>query len=144
MSLTPKQEKFAQEWFKTGNKTEAYRRAYNCKSMSDNAINVNASKLSADTKVALRYQELQKKAQHKTLVTADAVAAMLSRAFKKAEELNQPAAMSSAAMNLARLYGLDVVSRIQLAKLEKDSEAEQTSKADIIKALAQLADDLPD
>ena len=52
--------------------------------------------------------------------------------------------MSSAAMNLARLYGLDVVSRIQLAKLEKDSEAEQTSKADIIKALAQLADDLPD
>lgn len=42
--LTPKQKKFADEYIKTGNATEAYRRAYSAKNMSSTTINSEAAK----------------------------------------------------------------------------------------------------
>ena len=59
MELTHKQELFCQEYMKTGNKSEAYRRAYDASNMSENSINVNASKMNNNAKVALRIKELQ-------------------------------------------------------------------------------------
>ncbi len=57
--LTAKQEEFAKNIVKGMNQADAYRSAYSCKKMSDNAIYVNASKLADDTKVALRIAELR-------------------------------------------------------------------------------------
>ena len=77
MKLTQKQERFVQELIKGKSQREAYKRAYNAKNMSDNSIDVNASKLLKNTKVALRYNELRtkvvKRAEEKAIITAEEV-----------------------------------------------------------------------
>ena len=57
--LTPKQDKFIQVYLETGNATEAYRQAYNTKTLSSNAVHVNASRLLDNAKVALRLDEIR-------------------------------------------------------------------------------------
>lgn len=57
--LTIKQENFCNYYIESGNASDAYRRAYSCGKMKDESINVNASKLLNNTKVALRVKELQ-------------------------------------------------------------------------------------
>lgn len=69
MSLTPKQEAFCLAYLETGNASEAYRRAYNASKMKPNSINVNASKLLADAKVALRLKELNESAVSSAVMT---------------------------------------------------------------------------
>ena len=59
MSLTAKQEAFALAVFKGASGSDAYRAAYNTKGMSPGAINVEASRLMANPKVALRLAELR-------------------------------------------------------------------------------------
>jgi phage terminase small subunit len=77
VKLTQKQEKFVQELIKGKSQREAYKKAYNAKNMSDNSIDVNASKLLKNTKVALRYNELRtkvvKRAEEKAIITAEEV-----------------------------------------------------------------------
>lgn len=60
MALTPKQEKFCQEYVMYGNKSRAYRVAYNAENMSSEAIGVEAVNLCKNPKVALRIEEIQK------------------------------------------------------------------------------------
>lgn len=58
--LTQKQELFCNYYVECGaNASEAYRRAYDVSKMKDESINVNASKLRANTKVAQRIKALQ-------------------------------------------------------------------------------------
>lgn len=77
MKLTQKQERFVQELIKGKSQREAYKIAYDAKKMSDNSIDVNASKLLKNTKVALRYNELRtkvvKRAEEKAIITAEEV-----------------------------------------------------------------------
>lgn len=77
MKLTQKQEKFVQELIKGKSQREAYKIAYDAKKMSDNSIDVNASKLLKNTKVALRHNELRtkvvKRAEEKAIITAEEV-----------------------------------------------------------------------
>lgn len=68
--LTPKQEEFAKAIAEGMSQVDAYRSAYSCKNMSDNAIYVNASKLVADAKVALRIKELREKLAKPSIMTA--------------------------------------------------------------------------
>lgn len=64
--LTAKQEAFAKEYvLNGGDASAAYRHAYNVEKMKSAGVNVNASKLLKDTKVALRVKELQSKAKEK-------------------------------------------------------------------------------
>lgn len=58
MSLTTKQEIFVQRLIEGYSQREAYKFAYNCEKMKDSTIDVEASKLLANPKVSLRYQEL--------------------------------------------------------------------------------------
>ena len=60
--LTQKQENFCLAYIRTGSPSDAYRAAYNAGKMKAQSIAVNASKLLADTNVALRVKELQSKA----------------------------------------------------------------------------------
>lgn len=75
--LTLKQEKFVQELIKGRSQREAYKTAYNAKKMSDNAIDVEASKLLKNPKVTLRYNELKskviKRAEDKAIITAEEI-----------------------------------------------------------------------
>jgi len=107
MPLTPKQEKFAQVWHATGNKSEAYRQAYNAENMSDEAIRVEANKVSGNPNVSLTFAELQKSAQKRNNVTVDTVSQMYLKAWKMAEDIKNPSAMVSAASGMAKLHGLN-------------------------------------
>lgn len=69
MALTPKQEAFCLVYLKTGNASEAYRQAYNAANMKPDSINVNASKLLASAKVALRLSELNRAAVTDAVMT---------------------------------------------------------------------------
>lgn len=75
--LTQKQEKFVQGLIKGLSQRQAYRAAYDAKNMSDNAIDVEASKLFKNHKVALRYNELRskvvKRAEQKAIITAEEI-----------------------------------------------------------------------
>lgn len=75
--LTQKQEKFVQELIKGKSQREAYKSAYNAKKMSDNAIDVEASKLLKNPKVALRHEQLRsrviKRTEEKAIITAEEI-----------------------------------------------------------------------
>jgi hypothetical protein len=114
MPLTPKQEKFAQVWHATGNKSEAYRQAYNAKNMTDAAINDEAYRLSVNPEITLRFAELQKSAQKRNNVTVDTVSQMYLKAWKMAEEIKNPSAMVSAASGMAKLHGLNAPDKQQV------------------------------
>lgn len=69
MALTKKQETFCKEVLKQDTYSAAYRIAYNASNMTDESVNVNASKLMADAKIALRVNELKEKLEDKLLYT---------------------------------------------------------------------------
>lgn len=71
-SLTPKQESFCNAIANGKSQSDAYREAYNVKpSTKYEAINVNASKLMADAKVALRVSQLKEELAEKQLWTRE-------------------------------------------------------------------------
>jgi phage terminase small subunit len=104
--MTPKQEAFCLAYIETGNASEAYRRAYNAGKMKPESINVNASKLLADAKVALRVAELKSELFERHKVTTDTIAVMLREDREFARECETPGAAVTATMGLAKLYGL--------------------------------------
>lgn len=76
-NLTPKQEKFVQELVKGKSQREAYKKAYNASKMADSVIDVKASELFKNGKVAVRFNELRgkvvKRAEEKAIITAEEV-----------------------------------------------------------------------
>jgi len=72
MGLTPRQEKFAQEFVLTGNASEAYRRAYP-KSLDwkPESVSRKASELLGTVKVSARVAELQKEVKEKFDISAE-------------------------------------------------------------------------
>lgn len=106
MALTPKQEAFVQAYLTTGNASEAYRQAYNASGMKAAVINVKASELLADGKIAVRVQELQAIAVERALVTVQSLTDELEEARALALKEGQPSAAVSASMGKAKLHGL--------------------------------------
>ena len=111
IKLSAKREKFAQVWFATGNKSEAYRQCYKTEGLSENTLNANASRLSKHDKVLARYKELQKAAQKRNETTVDTLDKMLKEAWVLAKKTDKPAAMVSAVNGLAKLHGIDPQSK---------------------------------
>lgn len=120
MKLTDKQEKFCQVFHATGNKSEAYRQAYNCENMKEASINRKAVEVAENGNVAARMTELRESALKRVNVTVDNIAAMYQQAFKVARDNNQASAMATAATGMAKLYGLDAVTKIQIDKINED------------------------
>jgi phage terminase small subunit len=120
MSLTPKQEAFAQAYIETGNASEAYRRAFNVRpNTKPESINVNASKILADAKVSQRVAELKAEHAERHDMTVDNIRDMLLEDRQFAREMETPAAAVSATMGLAKLYGhlrdkVDVTSKVTI------------------------------
>ena len=91
--LTPKQNKFAEEYVNTGNASEAYRRAYDVgQDTKLETINVNASKLLSDTNISLRVQELKTKEAEAFQITRKEVADGYFKMIKSWEYLMDLAA----------------------------------------------------
>lgn len=58
--LTVKQENFCQAYIRLGDKSAAYREAYNCENMKAETVNRNAFELFDNNKITTRILELQK------------------------------------------------------------------------------------
>lgn len=87
--LTAKQEKFVQELIKNGgNRSAAYRAAYNASKAKEKTINESASRLMKDPKIATRYEELRHKVQHKVVEkTIDDAASMRAFIIEKLKQI---------------------------------------------------------
>jgi hypothetical protein len=104
--LTPKQEAFALAYVETGNASEAYRRSYNVKSSTPQAVWVSACRVLADAKVSLRVAQLQERAVKRHDVTIDSLTQELNEDRALAYRCGMPAAAISAVMGKAKLHGL--------------------------------------
>lgn len=104
--LTPKQENFCLAYLETGNASEAYRRAYDSKNMKPESINVNASKLLADAKIALRIENLRTPVREKVLLTLESHLTRLAELSKRAEEAEQFGPAIAAETNRGKAVGL--------------------------------------
>ena len=117
--LTDKQEQFAKAIVEGMNQADAYRSAYSCKNMSDNAIYVNASKLASDAKVALRIKELRDELAKPTIKTAQERMEWLSRIMDSDKESTADKLKASDQLNkMEGLYVQKISGDIKLKKLE--------------------------
>ena len=118
MTLTPKQEAFAQAYVEASNASEAYRRSYSAVKMAQRTVEVEASKLLSHPEVTLRVSELQKRAQQRHDITVDTITAMLIADRELAREKGQPSAAVSAVMGLAKIHGL-ILDKAQISGNEE-------------------------
>lgn len=112
MKLTAKQEKFAQGIADGMNQSDAYRAAYNAGGMKDNSINVNASKMMADAKVALRANELKAALAEKALWTREDSVTALASIARGGE--SRPGEIVSAIKELNLMHGFNAAIDINL------------------------------
>ena len=103
--MTPKQEKFCMLYIELGNASEAYRQSYNSANMSPASVNVNASKLLSDAKIALRLNALRAEHAERHEMTVDRISDMLIADRTLAHEIKAPGAAVAASMGLAKLHG---------------------------------------
>jgi len=91
--LTPKQNKFAEEYVNTGNASEAYRRVYDvAKTTSNEVIAVKASELLSNGNISVRVQELKTKEAEAFQITRKEVAEGYFKMIKSWEYLMDLAA----------------------------------------------------
>ena len=122
--LTAKQEKFVQKIIEGMNQADAYRAAYSCKNMSDNAIYVNASKLVADAKVALRIKELRNELAKSSIMSAQERLEWLTQIIKNENESTADRLRASDQMN--KMQGEYV------QKVEADVKQEYTINVELV------------
>lgn len=76
-NLTIKQEDFCQAYIRLGDKSAAFREAYNCSNMKSETINERSSRLSKECKISARIEELQAEvriiAKEKFNITAESM-----------------------------------------------------------------------
>ena len=77
--LTPKRERFCQEFKKCGNQSEAYRKAFNCKNMKPETINAKAYELMQNGEIRDRIAELQEKIEKKNILSSQQLQEELTR-----------------------------------------------------------------
>jgi len=103
--LTPKQNKFIEVYIETGNASEAYRQAYNVKSMNENTINRNAHSLLYNNKIATRLDEIKAKNAERTQVTLEYLTNRLIKAADMAQEQGKAGELGANIQRVATLTG---------------------------------------
>ena len=106
MTLTPKQEKFAQLYVEKGNASEAYRQAYNSKAKYE-TVNVSASKLLSDPKVSLRVRELRKQLEKTALWNREESFKVLAAIARGEDEDARTGDRINAVKEINRMHGWD-------------------------------------
>lgn len=80
--LTPKQEAFCQAFLKLGDKSAAYRSAYNALNMKPETVHVKANELYNYGKVRVRIKELQQEAEERNKVELDEIISTLAKMLR--------------------------------------------------------------
>lgn len=104
--LTQKQENFCAAYVETGNASEAYRRAYDASRMKPDSVSVNASKLMADARIALRLAELRQPVIEAAQITLASHLARLEELSIGAEKAGQYSAAIGAEISRGKACGL--------------------------------------
>ena len=117
--LTPKQEKFVTNILEGMNQADAYRSAYSCKNMSDNAIYREASLLVSNPKVAQRLSELRNELVKPTIMSAQERLEWLTEIIKSEGETTADKLKASDQMNkMQGEYVTKVEGSLSVTKLE--------------------------
>lgn len=82
MALTPKQEKFCQEYIKCGNASEAYRQAYDCGNMQTKTINRRALELLDNGMITARVKTLNEEIKSKAIASAEEIQETLTKLLR--------------------------------------------------------------
>ena len=117
MSLTIKQAAFARAYIELGSPSEAYKAAFNASKMGAPSIAVEATRLLANPKVALKIAELQAEAQAAHQITVASLVAELeeARAAALGQDKPQASAAVAATMGKAKLLGLEAPAKVDLS-----------------------------
>ena len=98
--LTPKQEKFCREFIKCGNASEAYKRAYDCKNMKPETINVKACELLKNGNITVRIKELDEQKLNNNIADAQEIQETLTKLLR-GQEVEQVPMMSDTGLVMA-------------------------------------------
>lgn len=133
MALTIKQEKFAQLVVELGDKSKAYRGAYDAERMKPETVHKRSGELIANGAVAGRIDQLRAEAAKAHRCTVESLLIKLDAAYDTAlaSETPQCSAAVSAVMAQAKLCGLDK----QLVELSGGVDVTVRSKAEMFKDL---------
>ena len=125
MTLTPKQEAFAQNIASGMTQADAYRAAYDAGKMSDNAIYVAARRLLDNTKVGLRVDDIKQTLARRNLWTREMSVKALAKAYQIAEQGGNSSGMTGAVKELNAMHGYNVPLKLDL----QSSDGSMTPKA---------------
>lgn len=115
MSLTPKQERFAQEVASGKSQAEAYRTAFDVKpTTKPESIYVNACKLMADANISQRVEELRAAAVERFVWTMQDSLEVLASIAKGIDEDAKPSDKVNAVKAINTMYGLDAPSKVSM------------------------------
>lgn len=126
MALTQKQEMFCISYIETGNASEAYRRSYDAKKMSETSVWRKAKELIDNGKVSARIQELRAPAVKAAQITLEQHLADLKALRDKADAAEKYGPAIQAEMARGKASGL-YVDKIDLNVT--DALAERLSRA---------------
>ena len=129
--LTPKQERFIQNIVSGMSQREAYKDAYNAENMKDETIDVQASVLFKNDKVAIRYQELMKELQDKAIMTAKERMIWLTEVVKDEQLEVDSAGYKPADLN-TKMKAIDILNKMS---------GEYTTKVEHSGAIPVVIDD---
>jgi len=116
-TLTPKQQRFVQEYLATGNASEAYRRAYDAENMKPAVVKVKACELLKSGNVAVTVQELREASMTETVATLIERKEWLSSVVRGKEE---QAKFSD------RLRALDLLNQMEAIYVQRSEHRQAT------------------
>lgn len=128
--LTPKQEKASIKYVECGDKSEAYRHAYNTTNMKKESVWRKAVELFDNVKVAARVEELQLEHRKRHNVTVDSLTSELEEARNLAKEINNPSAAVAAIVAKGKLHGL-MIDKKQITNKDGVSKLENLTDEDL-------------
>ena len=99
--LTPKQEAFCQEYIKTGNATESYKRIYNTEKMKYETINNSAYKLLKNGGITARIKALSDEIKNKAIADAEEIQMLMTKLLR-GEEVEEVPMMSEDGLVMAK------------------------------------------
>jgi hypothetical protein len=138
MSLTPKQEHFAQCVAKGMTQADAYRTAYDVSpETTPQSIAVNGSKLMADANISQRVKLLKDEISAKNLWTREDSVNALKEAIAMARDGNKLTALTGAVKELNVMHGFNAPQKIDL--LNSDGSLKPTQI--VITAATKPADE---
>ena len=122
--LTPKQEAFVQNIIQGMSQADAYRSAYSCKNMSDNAIYREASLLMDNPKVTQRLSELRNELAKPSIMSAQKRLEWLTEVIQSNEESTGD-----------KLRAVDIMNKMSgeyVQKVEADVKQEFTINVELV------------